>query len=66
VLRPTFKRQFQLALAINLPLFFLFVAPGEIRALSMLYPGLLIMLGLALNHWLFIQPELSRLDRPRV
>lgn len=39
------------AAAINLPLFFLFCSPGEMRNLSMLYPTLLSLLAFALTRW---------------
>ncbi|WP_059372441.1 hypothetical protein [Achromobacter xylosoxidans] len=40
------------AAAINLPLFFLFCSPGEMRNLSMLYPTLLLLIACALSAWL--------------
>lgn len=46
------RRQIQLALVINVPLFLLFCYPGELRNLSMLYLGLVAMLACALSHWL--------------
>ncbi|WP_447920796.1 hypothetical protein [Achromobacter aegrifaciens] len=40
------------AAAINLPLFFLFCSPGEMRNLSMLYPTLTVLIACALSTWL--------------
>lgn len=46
------RRQLQLALLINVPLFLLFCYPGELRNLSMLYLGLVAMLACVLSHGL--------------
>jgi hypothetical protein len=50
------------AAAINLPLFFLFCSPGEMRNLSMLYPTLLLLIACALSAWL---DRAGRSDRAR-
>ena len=42
----------KLALAINIPLYFLFCNPGELRNLSMLYVVLLLALAENLNRWM--------------
>jgi hypothetical protein len=47
LLPPEIRRHGQIAAAINIPLFFLFCAPGEMRDLSMLY--VVFMLLLAVN-----------------
>ena len=41
-----FQRHGQIAAAINLPLFFLFCQPGEMRDLSMLYIVFLLLLAM--------------------
>jgi hypothetical protein len=46
------QRHGQIAAAINIPLFLLFGAPGELRALSMLYIVLLLLLASNLNEWI--------------
>lgn len=46
------QRHGQIAAAINVPLFLLFCAPGELRNLSMLYIVLLLALGANLNEWI--------------
>jgi hypothetical protein len=43
------KRHAQIAALINLPLFFLFCWPSEMRDLSLLYPTLLMLLAVNLN-----------------
>ena len=43
------KRHLLVAACINLPLFVLFCAAGELRNLSMLYVGLVVMAGLAVS-----------------
>ena len=45
------KRHAQIATAINLPLYVLFCAPGELRNLSMLYVALLAVLATNLEEW---------------
>ena len=42
----------QIAAAINIPLFLLFCAPGEMRDLSMLYIVFLLLLAVNLNEWI--------------
>jgi hypothetical protein len=49
------QRQGHIAALINLPLYFLFCFPGELRDLSMLYPLFFIALGFNLNAWLINQ-----------
>jgi hypothetical protein len=44
------KRHAQIAAAINIPLYFLFCAPGELRDLSMLYVALLLVVAVNLNE----------------
>jgi hypothetical protein len=46
------KRHAQIAAAINIPLYFLFCAPGELRDLSMLYVALLLVVAVNLNEWI--------------
>jgi len=49
---PTWARQHTwIALAINLPLFLLFCAPGEIRNLSLLFVSFLLTIAYALPGW---------------
>ena len=43
------RRHLLVAAAINLPLFLLFCAPGELRNLSMLYTGMVAMTGFAIS-----------------
>ena len=50
-----------IAAAINFPLYILFVAPGELRDLSMLYMAFLILLAANLNHWI-VAPERGRVQ----
>ena len=45
------QRHAQIAAAINLPLYVLFCAPGELRNLSMLYVVLLVVLATNLEEW---------------
>jgi len=45
------QRHAQIAAAINLPLYVLFCAPGELRNLSMLYVVLLLVLATNLEEW---------------
>jgi hypothetical protein len=45
------QRHAQIAAAINLPLYFLFCWPGELRDLSMLYVVFLLVLAINLNNW---------------
>jgi len=51
-LPPATKRHAQIAAAINLPLYFLFCWPGELRDLSLLYVFFLLVLVANLNDWL--------------
>ncbi|MGU3667151.1 hypothetical protein ACLBX9_23425 [Methylobacterium sp. A49B] len=44
---PAMRQQIAIAAALNVPLFLLFCAPGEARNLSMLFPGLLVMMAAA-------------------
>jgi hypothetical protein len=46
------KRHAQIAAAINIPLYVLFCAVGELRNLSLLYIVLLVALAINLNDWL--------------
>jgi hypothetical protein len=46
------KRHGQIAATINLPLYFLFCTPGEVRDLSMLYIVLLLLLAANLTDWI--------------
>ena len=50
-LSPMIQRHAQIAAAINLPLYVLFCAPGELRNLSMLYVVLLVVLATNLEEW---------------
>jgi hypothetical protein len=58
-LPPAIQRHAQLAAAINLPLYFLFCWPGELRDLSLLYVVFLLVLAVNLNQWIgsFAHPE---------
>jgi hypothetical protein len=51
-LSPPVKTYAQLAGAINLPLYFLFCYPGELRDFSLLYPVLLLMIGINMQRWM--------------
>ncbi|MCJ2139673.1 hypothetical protein [Methylobacterium sp. E-066] len=44
---PAMRQQIAIAAALNVPLFLLFCAPGEARNLSMLFPGLLVLMAAA-------------------
>jgi len=44
---PAVRRHLLVAAAVNVPLFLLFCAPGELRNLSLLYVGLVTMIGFA-------------------
>jgi hypothetical protein len=46
------QRHAQIAAAINLPLYFLFCWPGELRDLSLLYVVLLLILAVNLKKWI--------------
>lgn len=46
------KRHAQMAAVINLPLYLLFVQPGKLRDLSMLYMSLLIVIAVNLKLWM--------------
>jgi hypothetical protein len=46
------RRHGQLAAAINVPLYFLFCAPGELRDLSLLYMVFLLLAGANLDEWI--------------
>jgi hypothetical protein len=46
-----FRQHALVALAINLPLYFLFCQPGELRDLSMLYVTLIVLLAANLSEW---------------
>ena len=45
------QRHAQIAAAVNIPLFLLFCAPGELRDLSMLYVTLLLLVAASLAEW---------------
>jgi hypothetical protein len=51
-LPPIARRHAQIAAAINLPLYFLFCWPGEMRDLSMLYVTFLLVVAVNLNDWI--------------
>jgi hypothetical protein len=46
------KRHGQIAAAINLPLYFLFCWPGELRDLSLLYVVFLLVVASNLSEWM--------------
>ena len=46
------RRHAQIATAINLPLWFLFCYPGELRDLSLIYVAFLLLLTANLNEWI--------------
>jgi hypothetical protein len=46
------QRHAQIAAAINLPLYFLFCWPGELRDLSLLYVAFLLVVASTLNDWM--------------
>jgi hypothetical protein len=45
------RQHIAIAAAIDLPLFFIVCAPGELRNLSLLYPGLLFLVGQSIALW---------------
>lgn len=47
---PEIRQHLMLGTLINLPLFFLFCAPGELRNLSLLFVGLAILIGLLIQR----------------
>jgi hypothetical protein len=51
-LSPAIQRHAQIAAAINMPLYFLFCAQGEMRDLSLLYMSFLLLLAGNLNQWI--------------
>jgi hypothetical protein len=46
------QRHARIAAIINIPLYFLFCAPGELRDLSMLYITLLLLMAANLSQWI--------------
>ena len=46
------RSQAKIAAAINVPLYFIFAFPGELRDLSMLYIVLLVLLACLINEWM--------------
>jgi hypothetical protein len=56
-----FRRHLILAAIINLPLFLLFCAEGEIRNLSMTFVGLVILIAGALQRWMRKQAAVATL-----
>ena len=50
-LPPAVQRHGIIAAALNIPLYFLFCAPGELRDLSMLSVVVLLTIATNLNHW---------------
>ena len=51
--RPSYMHQhLKLSAAINVPLFLLFCAEGEVRNLSMLYIAIVVLMAAALQRWL--------------
>jgi hypothetical protein len=46
------RRHAQIAATINIPLYFVLCAPGELRDLSMLYITLLFLLAANVNRWM--------------
>jgi len=52
------KRHAQIAAGINIPLYFLFCAPGELRDLSMLYVTILLVLAVNLDQWMSAREKL--------
>jgi hypothetical protein len=46
------RRHGKFAAAINLPLYFLFGNPGELRALSMLYVTFLLLIAVNFIEWI--------------
>jgi len=51
------QRHAQIAAAINVPLFLVFCAPGELRDLSLLYVALLLLLAANVDSWLQLATE---------
>jgi len=51
-LPPVMRRHGKFAAAINLPLYFLFGNPGELRALSMLYVTFLLLIAVNFIEWI--------------
>ncbi|HLZ35066.1 MAG TPA: hypothetical protein VKP13_13710, partial [Nitrospira sp.] len=62
-LPPVIQRHGQIAAAINIPLYFLFCTPGELRDLSMLYLVFLLVLAVNLNELLGASNEASTAGR---
>jgi hypothetical protein len=58
------RRHAVIAAAINLPLYFVFAFPGELRDLSMLYVALLAMLACLINVWSGAEPLRSAQGAP--
>jgi len=46
-----FQRHAQIAALINVPMYLLFVQPGKLRDMSMLYPTLLVVLAVNIQLW---------------
>jgi hypothetical protein len=56
------QRHIQIAAVINIPLYLLFCAPGELRDFCLLYFGLVLLLGANITIWMggsFASPEKS-------
>ncbi|MDP9049125.1 MAG: hypothetical protein M3O31_00155 [Acidobacteriota bacterium] len=45
------RQHARIAAAINIPLYFIFCNPGELRNLSMLYVALLVLIATSVNRW---------------
>jgi hypothetical protein len=54
-LAPELRRHGIIALAVNAPLFALFVAPGEMRDASLVYPAFFLLLACAIDRWLRVE-----------
>jgi hypothetical protein len=60
-LPPGIQQHAMIAAAINLPLYFLFCAPGELRDLSMLSILVLLAIATNVNRWIATAPATERL-----
>jgi hypothetical protein len=58
------QRHAQIAAALNIPLFLLFCAPGELRNFSLLYVTLLFLMAANLTEWMGAsEPDIQRAPR---
>ncbi|WP_409560549.1 hypothetical protein [Hyphomicrobium sp. MC8b] len=53
------KAHIAIAAIVNIPLFFLFCAEGEMRNLSMLYVGFFVLMAMAMQKWLQVNNQIN-------